>query len=228
MVRHSRMGNNMDWSAQIDNYCERTDFSFWSEPANAVTNAAFLIAAVVVWRMVRDRADPGARLLLVILTTIGVGSFMFHTFATRWASAADVFPILLFILVYLWLATVRMLDLSRWAGFVAVALFLPFSAVIASGIATVTGGLNGSEGYIPTALLIAGYGLWLLPGKPRTGRGLLIGAAVLAVSLIVRSLDPAICAVVPLGVHWLWHVLNGIMLGWMILVLDRHDRSRPC
>ena len=27
----------------IDAYCERTDASYWSEPVNAVTNAAFLI-----------------------------------------------------------------------------------------------------------------------------------------------------------------------------------------
>ena len=34
----------MDWSQPIDLYCERTDAAFWSEPANAISNAAFLIA----------------------------------------------------------------------------------------------------------------------------------------------------------------------------------------
>jgi len=38
----------MDWSAPIDLYCERTDASFWAEPANALTNAAFLIAAALI------------------------------------------------------------------------------------------------------------------------------------------------------------------------------------
>ena len=32
---------------QVDVYCERTDFSFWSEPINALTNIAFLIAAAL-------------------------------------------------------------------------------------------------------------------------------------------------------------------------------------
>jgi hypothetical protein len=40
----------VNWSEQIDAYCERTDFSYWSEPVNAVTNLAFLVAAVWMWR----------------------------------------------------------------------------------------------------------------------------------------------------------------------------------
>lgn len=215
----------MDWTAQVDNYCERTDFSFWAEPVNAASNAAFMIAAFLVWRIVRDRPDWGVRALLLILTAIGIGSFLFHTVASRWASAADVVPIMVFILVYLWLATVRMLELPRWAGFVAVALFFPFTAAVSSGVTAITGGLNGSEGYVPTMLLIAGYGLWLLPRKPATGRGLLIGAGLLTLSLTARSVDEALCEVVPLGTHWLWHLLNGTMLGWMILVMHRHGTT---
>ncbi|MEL7276734.1 MAG: hypothetical protein AAGK98_09685 [Pseudomonadota bacterium] len=72
---------------QVDSYCERTDFTFWSEPLNAITNAAFLIAALVVFLILRreGRMDPGLGLSLAILTAIGIGSFLFHTFATGWA-----------------------------------------------------------------------------------------------------------------------------------------------
>ena len=52
-----------------------------------------------------------------------------------------------------------------------------------------------------------------------------IGAAILAVSLFFRTIDDAVCARFPLGTHFLWHTLNGVMLGWMILVLVRHDRE---
>ena len=36
----------MDLMQAIDGYCERTGPEYWSEPVNAVTNAAFLIAAL--------------------------------------------------------------------------------------------------------------------------------------------------------------------------------------
>ncbi|QPH54561.1 ceramidase domain-containing protein [Pontivivens ytuae] len=214
---------------QFDGYCERTDFTFWSEPLNAVTNAAFLIAALLVWRLARreGRMEWGIATLMIILTAIGIGSFLFHTFATAWAAAADVFPIMLYILVYLWLATVRMLNLPWWAGLVAVVLFFPYSAAVATAVETASGGLNGSEGYVPTLLLIAAYGLFLLGRKPETGRGLLIGSGILALSLTARTVDEALCDVFPIGTHIFWHILNGVMLGWMIVVMMRHDAAYP-
>ena len=39
----------MDWSAQVDNYCERLAPGFWGEPINAFTNLAFLIAAIIIY-----------------------------------------------------------------------------------------------------------------------------------------------------------------------------------
>ena len=36
----------MSLNEQMDNYCERVGPEFWSEPLNAVTNAAFLVAAL--------------------------------------------------------------------------------------------------------------------------------------------------------------------------------------
>ena len=78
----------MDWTQQIDGYCERVDFSFWAEPVNAVTNLAFLIAAFILWRRIKGQGMPLAMGLVVIMAVIGIGSFLFHTFATQWASTA--------------------------------------------------------------------------------------------------------------------------------------------
>jgi hypothetical protein len=44
----------------------------------------------------------------------------------------------------------------------------------------------------------------------------------LALSLAMRILDTPLCDAVPIGTHFLWHVLNAIMLGWMAEVLRRH------
>ena len=211
----------MDWTATVDNYCERLDAGFWAEPVNAVTNAAFLIAAAVVWAMLGGKRDAGARLLVVILAIIGVGSFLFHTYATRWAGLADVVPILLFILTYVFLATRRFFGAPLWAGALAVVLFLPYSAAVAWAVGAAVGPLNGSVSYVPVPILILGYAAALVRRDPLAARGLAIGAAILAVSLLFRTVDAGVCAAIPLGTHFLWHVLNGLMLGWMIVVLHR-------
>src|SRR5215813_6283547 len=117
----------MDWSTPIDLYCERTDAAFWAEPANALTNAAFLIAAVAAFWL-RRRApsrDWPALALIVVVVAVGVGSFAFHTFATRGAVLADVIPIAVFIYGYLLLSLRRYLRLL--AG-VSVAIVVVYAA----------------------------------------------------------------------------------------------------
>src|SRR5258708_2893168 len=108
----------MDWSAPIDLYCERTDASFWAEPANALTNAAFLIAAAAAFWLWRSQSeshrsrDWPALALIVVVVAVGIGSFVFHTLATRGAVLADVIPIAVFIYGYLLLAQRRFLGLA--------------------------------------------------------------------------------------------------------------------
>lgn len=212
----------------VDQYCERIDASFWSEPLNAVSNAAFLIGALVAWMIAKrsDRLDPGVWILIANLAIIGVGSFLFHTFATKWAEMADVFPILAFILIYLHFATVRLLRLPVWAGLLCAAAYTPLSGALASGIAGVVGTVNGSVYYMPVVVAILGYAAVIdargLPGA----RGMAIGAALLVVSLTFRSLDQTVCEAFPSGVHFVWHTINGIMLAWMIVVIIRHSRPR--
>jgi hypothetical protein len=81
------------WSIPIDLYCERVSPSFWAEPVNAVSNLAFLIAAIAAFDLWR-RAGKSDR---AILALVAVGSFAFHTLATRGAMWLDVIPIGLFI-----------------------------------------------------------------------------------------------------------------------------------
>jgi hypothetical protein len=208
------------WTEQIIAYCERADFGFWAEPVNAVTNAAFLIAAAMVWPMTRGL--PLARAMAVVLSLIGVGSFLWHTFATRWAGLADVLPILGFILLYLFAATRDFLGARVWVAALGTVLFLPYAAAFAWGAGQVVPGLGANAAYLSVAALIAAYGLWLR--QTPTGRGLVMGAGILCLSLGARIADDAVCPAFHTGSHFLWHILNGIMLGWMIRVYVRHLR----
>ncbi len=75
------------WSEQVIACCERSDFGFWAEPVNALTNAAFVLAAAIMWP--RGRGVPIARALVGVLAVIGAGSFLWHTHATRRAGLDD-------------------------------------------------------------------------------------------------------------------------------------------
>lgn len=216
----------MDWTRAVDGYCERVDPSFWAEPVNAVTNGAFLLAAAIMAARLRGAGLPLANILTAILALIGLGSFLFHTFAQAWAGLADVLPILLFILVYVFAATRDFLGLGTGASLLAVALFVPYAAATVPLFGLIPG-LGSSAGYAPVPLLILAYAAALGRRVPQTARGMAIGAAILLVSLTARTVDEPLCAALPLGTHFLWHILNAIMLGWMIEVYRRHMLASP-
>jgi hypothetical protein len=183
----------MDWSTPLDLYCERTDASFWAEPVNALSNVAFLIAAAVAFRLWRrgDRDDWPALALIGVVAAVGIGSFLFHTVATRAAILADVIPIAIFIYGYLLLALVRFLHFKAVvAGTIVVAFAAGAQALAASAPPRL---LNGSVGYLPAlAALIA---VALATGARSTRHNLGLAAAVLAVSLAFRTADTAISAI---------------------------------
>ena len=210
----------MDWTRQIDIYCERTGPGLWAEPLNAVTNLAFLLAAVVMWRRVESRS---ARILCAILFAIGIGSGLFHTTATLWASVADTLPIGVFILVYLFLVNRDGLGL-RWPwALAATALFFPFAAAVVPVIDRMPFvRISGAYWLVPLLLFAYGAGLWR--GRPGLARGLVAGGLLLSVSITLRSLDLMLCATWGIGTHFLWHLLNAVMLGWMIHVHETRAR----
>ena len=209
----------MELLREIDGYCERLGPGYWAEPVNAVTNAAFVIAAIWMWR--RSAGVPLARVLAAVLFAIGVGSYLFHTHAQVWAAIADVAPIGIFILLYLFAVNRDVWGMPVWAALLGTVLFLPYAALtipLWQGVPV----FGVSAGYMPVPTLILIYALLLWRMVPRVAHGLAIGAAILLVSLALRSIDESICAQVPLGTHFLWHILNGVMLGWMIEVYRRH------
>lgn len=83
-----------------------------------------------------------------------------------------------------------------------------------------------SAGYIPVPVLILIYAVLLWARAPSVARGFVLGAGLLLLSLTARSVDEILCASLPMGTHFLWHLLNAAMLGWMIEVYARHIRAR--
>ncbi|MEL6873531.1 MAG: ceramidase domain-containing protein [Pseudomonadota bacterium] len=218
-------------------YCERgQDPSFWAEPINALTNAAFIIAAtigLVLWSQ-RPVGERGIiEIVLVgIVFAIGTGSFLFHTFAEPWAAAADTIPIGIFMVSYLAYALARYL---RWHPIaVVVALVVFFIALWQSSVFRCNGGpcFNGSLAYAPAFLALVLIGGWLVLRKQAEGSYVLGAGLVFVVSLTFRTLDQDICSQTqiagfgPIGLHFLWHILNAIVLGLLLVAAMRFGMVR--
>jgi len=211
------------WSIPIDLYCERVSPSFWAEPVNAVSNLAFLIAAIAafdLWRRA-GKSDRAILALVAVIVAVGFGSFAFHTLATRGAMWLDVIPIGLFIYGYFLLAMRRFLLLS-WSALMLLVGFIALSTGLGSLIPREA--LNGSSGYLPAlaALIILGSNL----RRNRVGQTLLVAAGLFVVSLAFRIVDLDMCAAWPLGTHFLWHLLNAAVL-YTVIWAAVEERQHP-
>lgn len=212
----------MNLTDYVDRYCERLDPSYWAEPLNALSNAAFLIAAYVMWRRCRGAHLGLANLLILLLAGVGIGSYLFHTHAQVWSGIADTGFIAFFALVYVYAANRDYWQLGTGRALLATALFLPFVALTLPVFRALPG-FGISAMYWPLPLLMLLYGIGLRRHCPATARGLLASAALLSVSLAFRSVDAALCPVWPWGTHFVWHLLNAVLLGGMIEVYRRHQ-----
>ncbi|MTI18688.1 hypothetical protein E1162_15695 [Rhodobacteraceae bacterium RKSG542] len=201
----------MDLMAQVNHYCERTNAAFWSEPLNAITNLAFIIAAFalfLLWRKQESR-DWAPLLLMAIIAIIGIGSFLFHTYATIWAMLSDTIPITIFMLVYFYFAFTRFLHVKWYWGLVGVLVFFAF---LSSGPMLFGAYVGSSAGYVPALLAIFAFALITSFTQRNVSPAFLLAGIVFTISLFLRTMDTQICASLPIGTHFLWHMLNAVVL----------------
>jgi hypothetical protein len=194
----------------VDLYCERLGPGLWAEPVNAFTNIGFLIAAWLVWRLAHrlSAISPRIWVLVGLLAAIGVGSGLFHSFATNWARILDVVPILLFQLVYVWSYCRRIVQIRF--GYAVGVLIAYFVAAIAGRQFPHL--LNGSLIYAPAVLVLLALGVYHSATRRVERYAVLSATGVFLVSLTFRTIDNIVCADFPLGTHFMWHVCNAIVL----------------
>jgi len=198
----------MDWRTPVDLYCERTGPGFWAEPLNALTNGAFLLAAGDIWRRLDHDAGRDLRLLTALIAMVGIGSFVFHTVAERWASLLDVSFIAMFVLAFIHRALRRLHGWSHHMAGSAVVVTIGASAALAMTVQLPA--LNGSELYLgPWGALIA---LALSCPQADAARWLRRAAVLFMLSMLLRSVDMSICDRLPVGTHFLWHLNNAGVL----------------
>lgn len=227
----------MDWFQSVDIYCERIDAGFWSEPVNALSNLAFVAAAIWAGAGARKRGESWKLvwLLIALAALIGIGSFLFHTYANGWSELADTAPIWSFVALYIYTSIWRLA--GKQPGMLAAVGLAALPVLTLYFLALGEGGdhghhhpglLNGSEQYAPAliALIVCSV---ILTRRGHPLRGWMVAATLTFVaSLALRTVDPLVCGALPLGTHFGWHILNGLMVGLLLQLLIRApDRLPP-
>ena len=234
----------MDWQQKIFRYCERGgDPGFWAEPLNAISNGAFIMAAlaaaiILVRRPASQRGGVAEWALVAMTFVIGVGSFLFHTYATLWAAKADTIPIGIFMFAYVAYALRRYLALNWLLVLIGLALFwwsLQYAGSIEcrAGLFAVVGNarhcLNGTMTYAPALVAMVLIGAAAAIRRHGAAPYLFAAAVVFLAAMTFRTVDWELCsrsivAGRTLGTHFLWHTFNGLALFILLLAAIRHGQ----
>lgn len=215
--------------APLDIYCERVDASFWSEPVNALTNIFMVAAGIYGLVLVRAaRTGTFAEVLCWWVCVIGAGSFLFHTTAIELTKWADIVPIGVFTLVMSWFAMRRFAGLSRMRSLAYLVSYFAAIGVVAWLLpAWVHEASNGTTIYLPALGAFVFCGVVALARGGRGGWYALVCAGVLLVAFIFRAADQDVCAAFPLGTHFMWHTLIGLMLAINLVGVAKYGAPRP-
>lgn len=220
-----------DWHAPVHGiYCERVGDGVLGEPLNAGSSLLVALAgiAVAVHLHRSRRMTPLILLLTALAVAIGIGSFLWHTFATRWAEALDVVPIWALISVYGAAMLPRAEPHGLFGRGVAIAaiavIFLVGTGISMSDELVVGDAFSGSSQYLPAVALFVVMLKPMIRQKHVAVVPLAGAAGLFALSLAFRSLDQHVCPYLPSGTHFLWHLTN---CGVFLLLLAALIRRRP-
>ena len=209
-------------------YCETGHaFGFIAEPVNFVSNAAIILAAVLGFLAIRNMGGKrpyDLYLLTLVLFLNGIGSAWWHGFRTPMGLAFDVAPgiIFLFFFTYLWMRKLYgpIAGIAGLLGLIG-AVWMS-SLVIGSSELPRLFPVFGSVlvvGALFVAFTYKRFGKWFA----------MQGAIVLAFALmaaICRTIDLTVCGILPIGTHFLWHILLSTAAYFGIVFLIKLDRRQ--
>jgi len=193
----------------MDVYCERVGAGWLAEPLNAASNVSFLLAASAAWVLAGRMGMLSVRIkvLVALGASVGIGSILWHTLPNSWTFYLDVIPILVFIMTYIWLYLHEVMGRRAGAAALAIAVFLLFT-YLAVAYAHV---LHGALVYTPGLIVVLALGL-IHARKQTVARFTLLAAAGVYVgALFFRTIDNEVCPSLPIGTHFLWHILIGLV-----------------
>ncbi|TLU83850.1 MAG: hypothetical protein FDX30_06145 [Chlorobium sp.] len=191
-------------------YCERHGLGLLDEPLNLTTNISFFLAAAAAAHLMKKhgRLNSGNAILVILMILIGTGSTLYHSFASKWAEVSDVVPIFLYQIAFLWLYCQKIIKLTQVYSFLGIFLFIAIN-VFSCNFQSV---LNGSIMYFPAFIVVFSLGVYHLMHQQIERLAILAASLVFSLSLLFRTIDLYICPLWPLGTHFIWHILNGLLL----------------
>jgi hypothetical protein len=204
-------------------YCEQALPAGVFEPINTMTNLFFVAAGIILFiRLKRkDRLDLKGIWFSSLLIIIGFGSFAWHFQRTDFNLMADSIPIGLFVLSYLYFYLARTADnrVYRLLLFFGFFIYTPLVSRLFNETATGSFFDNGGLSYTIALSYFLILQIYTYFFKPELLKKSLIIVMLFFTSIVFRQMDLKLCELIGFGTHFIWHILNSIVLYLFVRLL---------
>lgn len=206
----------------VDIYCERLAPGLLGEPLNAASNAAFFLAAWLLWRK-RAALSRHTSFFATLIALIGAGSLSFHTFANMLTGVLDIAFIGVFILCFIYRFFPAAYGGGRRASLFGIGAFVLLYVALDALFAAHAVPLPAI--YAASLLLLMCLSVDLSLRRHVSARWFALAATAFAFSLSLRTLDEPWCDALPMGTHFFWHLFNAVVLYALVRALSRAEKS---
>lgn len=196
------------------------------ETLNQASNITFIIGAAYTWWMWKQKKcnDHFSLLLIILVASIGLGSFIFHTYPSNKTIWIDLIPIQVFGLSYFAYIGTKYFKASKIKIFLALVVF--FYARQYWIIYMPRGALGGGITHIPTLILLVACSLLLISKHKMFSLTLLTASFFYIMALFVRAYDEQVSLTFSIGLyHWVWHILTATTASILIYATVKYPRN---
>jgi hypothetical protein len=183
---------------------------FLAEPFNAFSNLLYFLAAYLSYAYLKSTQCKTKQLyyLPILLTAVGIGSFSYHTSPNNITLFLDSIPIFIFIFSAVFLLFQKLIG-DKTKSIISLICFI--AVLVIATVLIPKEFLNGSIRHVINLAWFIALVIWV---KRKFGGSLfkqaLVPLSIYGVAIVFRSIDQASCLYIPIGTHFLWHLLAAI------------------
>lgn len=216
-------------------YCETPAFvsGFPAEPVNTWTNLAIVMAGILGMYVAHtcSQRSSGPMAVAISLFVTGWMSFWWHGTRDVFAFAADAGAgqITFLVMLGFWLRLI----FPRWGVIGAFIVIIALTGVQGMAMAGVRHQSGELTWLLVAVLFVASVALaartWQV--SPRAGKFATAMIAAATIAIVSRTTDAAggaVCQMIPVGIHWAWHLgmsVAALMSIFMLIELESARRS---
>lgn len=209
----------------MSTYCENGIGLFSSQPLNTISNIAILISAYFSYQLIRTHhiKKISIAVLPLIAAILGVGSILWHGAPNLITSFADTLPLSIFLLISFFFLLDKILP-NRGLAPVILLAFMLIEVPFMFGI------LPSFNGFIPYLIALI-FGLFIFFGLARKYNDVTLQMAsiipLFVTAFFFRTIDLTICSAFPIGTHFIWHILNAVVLYLFTRLIVKIEIKQP-